>query len=244
MWLSEVESCKCVGTVICVFVNTLRFASCPYNEKKVIASYRQGAASAPSLVCLSVYVCLTLLLPVTICFSLPQGELGWDYTTQYWLLQVTWQTFCLVFSCHICPVPFMWDQTACLQTVQLPALVSSMWETTSVPQIHSLAKREGPSLGPYTTTLAADFLAVLLHQTWQCSFSTPRQTQCTADRWCSSIALWLWLLASVCLDGISISPCLHCIGIQEALRARTFLCSVNTTPTVLVHFQELSKGMS
>lgn len=61
---------------------------------------------------------------------------------------------------------------------------------------------------------------------------------------CSSTALWLWLLASVCLDGISISPCLHCIGIQEALRVRTFFCSVNTTPTVLVHFRDPSKGMS
>lgn len=165
--------------VICgpACVNMHRFASCP-SRKKVITSYRQGASCFCSHFGVSVCVCLTL--PVTICFCYPQGDMGWGCTTWYLLLQVMWQTFCLVFSCHISSAPFMRNQAACLQTVRLPSPVPSAWVTTSVPWLRPSARGEGLSPVPYSTTLAPTVLAVLLRQAWQHS-STPRQTGCTAD---------------------------------------------------------------
>lgn len=218
--------------VICapVCVNMHRFASCP-SRKKVITSYRQGAGCFCSLFGVSVYVCLTL--PVTICFCYPQeGDLGWGCTTWYLLLQVTWQTFCLVFSCHISSAPFMRSQAACLQPVRLPCPVPSVWVTISVPRLRPSARGEGLSPVPYGTTLAPTVLAVLLHQAWQHS-STPRQTGCTADNPQSSHGSMSVVIGTDTPGWDFHLTLLHCVGIQGALRARAFFSSDNTAPYCL-----------
>lgn len=103
---NKVEHCKSVGMVMCMCVNMHRFSSCS-TRKKVITSCRQKAASASSLMCLSVHVCLTL--PVTICFCcLQEGDLRWDYTIRYVLLHVMSLLFSFIlwhFFSSICMQP-------------------------------------------------------------------------------------------------------------------------------------------
>lgn len=93
------------------------------------------------------------------------------------ILQVMWQTFCLVFSCHISSAPFMCKQAACLQTVRLPS---------PLPSANNSLCATAPSL--------CHTVPHWLPLPWLSQFTRPdnaflppqRQTGSTADHQCSS----------------------------------------------------------